>query len=125
MYAEPMLRHRLTRLSQLTQGAALVGLGLGLTNLACSGPPPHVNSGPDTSATPSAAPAEPKHVNAPAADPPATPPSAPPDPPAHVNSPSPSTDSPPIGKVDPKPPTHTNAPPTKPKPPTHTNAPSK
>lgn len=110
-----MRSHRLSRLSHLTHGAALVGLGLGVASagtVGCGGKEPVINSvAPDTapaasSAKPTSDPAPPEHVNAPA-------------PPKHVNSPGPQEPPPapvasgsasPAGSAAPKPPVHTNAP---------------
>ena len=94
-----MRSHRLNRLALLTQGAALVGLGL--SALAC-GDPPHVNAPPkEPVVAPEPAAPKPEHMNAPppsgSASPVASgsssaavnvlPPGTPPKAPMHVNSP--------------------------------------
>jgi hypothetical protein len=102
-----MVSHRLSRLTLLTQGAALVGLGL--SHLACGNDPPV--------ASPTNPVNEPTHVNAPA--PPASEAaSAPTPPPPHtMNAPADvgPTDAgaPPPGP--PKTPLHVNSPPKQPK----------
>jgi hypothetical protein len=93
-----MRNHRLNRLALLTQGVALVGIGM--SALAACNDPPHVNSpppdrpninSPPQQPLPSAAPVEPDHVNGPATPPPTASGSAssavaPVPVPAHVNA---------------------------------------
>lgn len=101
-----MRRHRLHRLTLLTQGVALVGLGLAEGACHKDPPPlqpdePHINAPPDpTVSAPTPPPSVPVHVNAPA---PTTPPSA-----APLASGAPSA-----AATGPKPPKHTNSPPQK------------
>lgn len=86
-----MRSHRLSRLALLTQGVALVGLGL--SELACSKDPPPVTSGsePPHMNAPPESPPPPKHVNAPETPPPDASTPLPPSPatPHHVNAPKP------------------------------------
>ena len=103
-----MRSHRLSRLTLLTQGIALIGFGM--SELACAKEQPTVN-GPSP---------EPHHINAPP-DPPASASAVPPGSELpHMNA---TATPPPSGSAAPSSSTTTTPPPVKPMP--HTNAPRK
>lgn len=112
MYPSGMRSHRLDRLARLTQGAALVGLGVFAAG--CNNEPKHTNA-PDPNAT-----GEPIHINATATPQPSASVTAP----TAVDTtapPTPSASAPPATSGSAKPPSltpHINAPPNRPP---HTN----
>lgn len=122
-----MRSHRLDRLARLTQGVALVGLGI--TGVACGGEPrvnsPHPDEKPHINAPPEGLGGIPGASDAGGATTPAPVGSADPGKAPTVNSPPPSPSAsasaaPSAGTVGPGKPPLLNSPP--PKPPVHTNS---